>query len=83
MQKSKNLFQVHSEDDGYIKLGNSIIILAANDYRDVLKKLKKHPSSTVLKGSKQEIEHFFHSNLYAAITSIDPDMLIRRLNEEV
>lgn len=83
MQKSKNLSHVYSDDDGYIKLGNAIIMQAVKDYRAVLQKLKKHPNSNVLKGSKQELEYFFHSSLYATITSIDPDMLIRKLNKEV
>lgn len=70
-------------NDGYTKLGNAIIIQAAKDYRDVLKKLNKNSENNMAKHMKRQIEDFFHSSLFGMITTIDPDMLIRKLNEEV
>lgn len=69
-------------EDGYIKLGNAIIIQAVKDYRDVLKKLNKNSENSMAKYTKREIEDFFHSSLFGMITTINPDMLIRKLNEE-
>ena len=69
--------QTPIDDDGYIKLGNAIIIQAVKDYRDVLKKLNKNPENSMGKHTKREIEVYFHSSLFGMITTMDPDMLIR------
>lgn len=70
-------------DDKYEDLANAIVITAVKDYRDVLKKLKKHPNSNYLKHTKNEIERFFRSKWYSVLTDIDPEFLIEKLNEEV
>lgn len=70
-------------NDGYTKLGNAIIIQAVKDYRDVLKKLNKNSENSMAKHMKRQIEDFFHFSLFGMITTMDPDMLIRKLNEEV
>jgi hypothetical protein len=46
-------------DDKYEDLANAIVITAVKDYRDVLKKLKKHPNSNYLQHTKNEIERIF------------------------
>ncbi|WP_138203666.1 hypothetical protein [Haloimpatiens lingqiaonensis] len=70
-------------DDKYEDLANAIVITAVKDYRDVLKKLKKHPNSSYLQHTKNEIERFFRSKWYSVLTDIDPEFLIKKLNEEV
>ncbi|QAT62992.1 hypothetical protein EQM13_16190 [Acidilutibacter cellobiosedens] len=70
-------------DDKYEDLANAIVITAVKDYRDVLKKLKKHPNSNYLQHTKNEIERFFHSKWYSVLTDIGPEFLIKKLNEEV
>lgn len=70
-------------NDGYTQLGNGIIIQAVKDYRDALKKLNKNSENSMAKHTKRQIENFFHSSLFVMITTINPDMLIRKLNEEV
>ena len=70
-------------DDKYEDLANAIVITAVKDYRDVLKKLKKHPNSNYLQHTKNEIERFFRSKWYSVLTDIDPEFLIKKLNEEV
>ena len=70
-------------DDKYEDLANAIVITAVKDYRDVLKKLNKHPNSNHLKHTKNDIERFFRSKWYSVLTDIDPEFLIKKLNEEV
>lgn len=83
MRKRTNLNSVHVEDNGYTRLANAIVIQAAKDYRNALKRIKVNPRNSDALHTKGEVEKFFHSGFYSALTSIDPDMLIRKLNEEV
>lgn len=69
--------------EGYERLGNEIIILAAKDYKRALKVLQKDPDNYTALGEVDSIERFFHGRLYGAITNIDPDVLIRKLKEDV
>ena len=69
--------------DPYQNLANAIVSQAANDYRKALKRLKKHPGYETALYSKREIERFFRSDWYASLTTVDPEMLVKRLNEEV
>ncbi len=70
-------------DDKYEDLANAIILQAVKDYRNALIKLKKHPISRIALNTKQEVEQFFRSNWYTYLTALDPEILIRKLNEEV
>lgn len=67
---------------GYQALANAIIEQAAKDYRDALKTLRRHPDSKAAMQKAMEVEQFFHSPWYAALTDIDPDFLIKRLRKE-
>lgn len=67
----------------YEKLANAIIIQAAKDYRLALRRFRNYPNKAAAKNSKRKIEQFFRSDWYGMLTNIDPDVLIRRLNEEV
>ncbi|AWW25964.1 hypothetical protein Q5O14_08040 [Eubacteriaceae bacterium ES2] len=75
--------QPANEEEIYRELGNGIILQAVRDYRKALKKLTKFPEDEVSKYTKREVERFFRSSLYSAITDIPPEMLIKKLNEEV
>ena len=70
-------------DDNYTELANAIILQAVKDYRGALKILKKRPRSETAKISKQEVERFFRSDWYLQLTSLDPEMLMQKLKEEV
>lgn len=70
-------------DDGYVKLGDAIILQAVRDYRLALKGLASASNSNSAKSAKREVERFFHSGLFGTITNLEPDMLIAKLNEEV
>lgn len=57
--------------DPYENLANAIILRAVEDYRltDNEKEL-------------EEIEAFFHSDWFATLTCLDPDLLIKKLRKE-
>lgn len=69
--------------DPYENLANSIVLLAAKDYRDALKKLKKWPRNESAKIMKDEVERFFRSAWYRELTSMDGEYLISKLQAEV
>ncbi|WKY46102.1 hypothetical protein Q5O14_08430 [Eubacteriaceae bacterium ES2] len=75
--------QPANEEEIYRELCNGIILQAVRDYRRALKKLTKFPEDEVSKYTKREVERFFRRSLYSAITDIPPEMLIKKLNEEV
>ena len=60
--------------DPYEKLANGIILQAVNDYRQAMKN-GEH-------GLQARIEHFFHSAWFGRLSTLDPDVLIQRLQEE-
>ena len=69
--------------DPYENLANSIVLLAVKDYRDALKKLKKWPRNESAKIMKDEVERFFRSDWYRELTSVDGNVLIKKLQAEV
>ena len=69
--------------DTYERLANAIILQAVKDYRNALKRLEKHPRNETALYTKREVERFFRSDWYASLTKVNPEMLIRKLKEEV
>ena len=67
----------------YERLANAIVLQAVKDYRNALKRLKKHPRNETALYTKREVERFFRSDWYTSLTTVDPEMLILKLNEEV
>ena len=67
----------------YEELAGAIVLQAVKDYSEALKRLKRNPADRQGLTDKAEIESFFHSGWYGHLTKLDPDMLIRKLNEEV
>ena len=72
-----------SDITNYENLANAIILQAAKDYRMALKSLKANPRNRTAQADKAEIERFFRSQWYSALTSVDGEMLIRSLQMEV
>ena len=68
--------------DAYENLANAIILLAVKDYRQALKLLSKNPHSRSAMAAVNEMERFFRSDWYEILTSVDGEMLIRKLREE-
>ena len=67
----------------YEQLANSIVLQAVKDYREALKKLKKRPNYEPAKNMKKEVERFFRSDWYRELTSVDGNILIKKLKSEV
>ena len=67
----------------YENLANAIILQAVKDYRMALKGLKANPRNRPAKADKDEIERFFRSQWYSALTDVNGEMLIRSLQKEV
>ena len=67
----------------YENLANAIILLAVDDYRDAFRDLKYNPRYVPALDTVSEVERFFRSGWFSALTSIDPEMLIQKLRSEV
>ena len=64
-------------------LTNAIILQAVKDYRKVLSRCNLHPEKLNYREDKATLEQFFRSRWFSFLTDIDPEMLIRKLGEEV
>lgn len=69
--------------DPYENLANAIIVLACDDYRAALKKVKRNPHNKDAIDEALSIESFFHSAWYQMITTVDGDFIIRKLRAEI
>lgn len=67
----------------YENLANAIILRAVDDYRDALRDLRANPSYPDALRMVSEVERFFRSGWFSTLTSIDPEMLIKKLKSEV
>ena len=59
----------------YENLANAIILHAVKDYRMALKSLKANPRNRTAQADKAEIERFFRSQWYSALTDVNGEML--------
>ena len=69
--------------DPYERLASAIVLQAVKDYRKALKTLQMNPKSRSAKADKNALEHFFRSQWYTCLTSVDGEMLIEKHQEEV
>lgn len=69
--------------DEYEKLANAIILQAVKDYRSALKCLKANPDNYEARKNKSEIESFFCSQWFDALTTLDGKELMLALQKEV
>ena len=69
--------------DECAELATAIVMQGVNDYRKALKQLKDKPLDEEALKTKRECEQFFHSGWFTALTSINPEMLIAKINKEV
>jgi len=69
--------------DFYTELANAIVIQAAKDYRKALKTLKRYPRYEPAKAMVAEVEEFFRSDWYRMLTSVDAEMLMRKIRREI
>ena len=64
-------------------LTNAIILQAVKDYRKTLSRCCRHPEKLNYREEKVALEQFFRSGWFSFLTNIEPEMLIRKLGEEV
>lgn len=67
----------------YENLANAIILSAVADYREALRRWEQHPEKQSYIAEKQSLEQFFRSDWFSVLTSLDPEVLISRLMQEV
>ncbi len=67
----------------YENLASAIILRAVGDYRDALKCLDRFPHDRDSRRTKTEVERFFRSGWFSTLTTLDPEVLIKKLSEEV
>ena len=67
----------------YENLANAIVLSAVEDYRKVLQRWSRYPEKDAYQQEKTELEQFFRSDWFGILTGIDPELLIRKLCEEV
>ena len=67
----------------YTNLANAIILLAVKDYRRALRRLKKFPGDKDAIIRKLECEQFFCSGCFEVLTSMEGEVLLRKLYQAV
>lgn len=69
--------------DPYEELANAIVLQAVKDYRDAVRKLSRGRKNDAAQQTKDECLRFFRSVWFSQLTEVDPEFLIRKLDEEV
>ncbi len=67
----------------YEELANAIIILAVKDYRSEKRKLSRNKDDRKAKHEILKIEQFIKSKWFSDISTLRPEILLRKLHEEV
>ena len=68
--------------DPWHSLANAIVIQAAKDYRVALCRLRRNPNNKSALSEIVDLERFFRSEWYAALTNVPGELLIQKLKEE-
>lgn len=69
--------------DPYENLANAVIAQAAEDYRRLLKRVKKNPANREALDEALQVERFFRFGWYQRLTNVDGEFLIRKLQENI
>lgn len=69
--------------DPYEALANAIIVQAATDYRQAHKKLKRFPGDAQSLRMIADCESFFLGDWISALTDVNGEFILRKLEEEV
>lgn len=68
--------------DPWHSFANAIVIQAAKDYRVALRRLRRNPNNKSALSEIVDLERFFRSEWYAALTNVPGELLIQKLKEE-
>ena len=69
--------------DPYENLANAIVLSAVKDYREANKKLARGRKTQKHSAPMTSAWSFFCSKWFSILTSVDPEFLIQKLDEEV
>ena len=67
---------------GYESLALNIVVQAAKDYRKALRDLRKDPEDFRALVNMDDCERFFRSVWCETIISVDPEILMKKLQKE-
>ena len=70
-------------DDGYKELAAAIVLQAVNDFRKAAKDYKKGKNKKANMATMTEVLEFINSEWYKCLTDIPPEMVIKKLKEEL
>lgn len=76
-----SIIEIKDTETAFEDLSIAIVVQAAKDYRKVLRKLENDPFNVYLLIEKVEIEKFFRSQWYECLTTVDGNMILRRLQD--
>ena len=74
-----SIIEINDIETAFEDLSIAIVVQAAKDYRMVLRELENYPFNIYLLIEKVEIEKFFRSQWYECLTTVDGNMILRRL----
>ena len=66
----------------YENLANAIILRAVEDYREALRDLEVNPRYPLALRTVSDVERFFRSGWFSALTSLDGVVLMKKLQKE-
>lgn len=69
-------------NDPYQNLANAIVLSAVKDWRAAVKKLKKRSKHELSLQMKDECERFFLSGWFETLTSVDGEVILKKLKQE-
>ena len=69
--------------DPFEELANAIVLQAVKDYREANSKLARGRRNLEAEEIKEECLRFFRSGLFPLMTSVEPELLIKKLDAEV
>ena len=84
MIKRKKKVKPLPDNAGCEELANAIIIQACKDYKSAyMRYLRRYGRTDRTDPQMVELEGFFRSNWYKTLTSVDGELLMKRLQNEV
>ena len=81
--KTRGYKRVHMEGNPYERLASAIIVQASVDYRYYLKKRKCDPSNCDARIQVEEVEKFFLSSWFGALTTLNGEQVMIRIKNEI
>lgn len=68
--------------EGCEALGNAVILRAARDYVNVLRRLMKNKDNAMAQAQAKELRRFFKSQEFTVFSKLDGELLLARIDQE-